>query len=84
MLLLEPSPLHAARIFYERTVSWQVGRESPFSLWDWGQYHAAGIPDLAPVQLVLQVLLVAGALALWRWPRRAARRSSSPRSRPRC
>jgi hypothetical protein len=70
VLLLEPSPWHAARVFWDRTISWQVGRESPFSLWDWGQYHAKGIPDLHLVQLALQVLLVAGALALWRWPRR--------------
>jgi hypothetical protein len=70
VLFLEPSPWHAARVFFDRTVSWQVGRESPFSLWDWRQYHARGIPDLHPVQLVLQALLVAGALALWRWPRR--------------
>ena len=46
--------------FWDRTVGWQIGRESPFSLWDWGQYHAAGIPDLHLVQRVLQVLLVAG------------------------
>ena len=47
MLLLEPNPAHAARVFWDRTFGWQVGRESPFSIWDWGQYHAAGIPDLA-------------------------------------
>ncbi len=33
----------------------QVGRESPFSIWDWRQYHARGIPDLHLVQRVLQV-----------------------------
>ena len=70
VLALEPSVLHAARVFWERTIAWQVDRESPFSLWGWGQYHAAGLPDLAWAQRVLQVLLVAGALALWRWPRR--------------
>jgi hypothetical protein len=70
VLLLEPSPWHAARVFWDRTIGWQVGRESPFSLWDWRQYHAEGIPDLHLVQLALQVLLVGGALALWRWPRR--------------
>ena len=62
VLLLEPSPLHAARVFYDRTVSWQIGRDSPFSIWDWGQYHAKGMPDLQLVQRVLQVLLVVGAL----------------------
>ncbi len=34
VLLLEPSPLHAARVFYDRTISWQIGRDSPFSIWD--------------------------------------------------
>ena len=69
VLLLEPSPLHAARVFYDRTVSWQIGRDSPFSIWDWGQYHAKGLPDLHLVQRVLQVLLVVGALALAWFPR---------------
>ena len=63
ILLLEPDPLHAARVFVERTFGFQLDRESPFSLWGWGQYHAAGMPDLHLVQQVLQVLLVAGALA---------------------
>jgi hypothetical protein len=70
VLFLEPSPFHAARVFYDRTVSFQVGRASPFSLWDWGQYHARGLPDLHLVQRVLQVGLVAGALALGWFPRR--------------
>jgi hypothetical protein len=70
VLFLEPSPLHAARVFYDRTVSFQIGRESPFSVWDWGQYHARGIPDLHLLQRVLQVALVAGALALGWFPRR--------------
>ncbi|MBA2474481.1 MAG: hypothetical protein H0V40_00790 [Actinobacteria bacterium] len=63
VLLLEPDPLHAARVFAERTIGWQIGRESPFSLWDWRQYHAAGIPDLHLVQRLLQVALVVAALA---------------------
>jgi hypothetical protein len=69
VLLLEPSPVEAARVFYHRTVSWQIGRASPFSIWDWGQYHARGLPDLHLVQRALQVLLVAGALALAWFPR---------------
>ena len=69
VLLLEPSPLHAARVFYHRTVSWQIGRDSPFSIWDWGQYHAKGLPDLKLVQRMLQVLLVVGALLLAWFPR---------------
>jgi hypothetical protein len=70
VLFLEPSPLHAARVFFDRTVRFQVGRDSPFSLWDWRQYHARGLPDLHFVQRGLQVLLVVGALALGWWPRR--------------
>jgi hypothetical protein len=49
VLLLEPSVLGAAHEFWKRTIVPQVKRESPFSLWDWRQYHA-GLPDprLAP------------------------------------
>ena len=77
VLFLEPSPWHAARVFYDRTVSFQIGRDSPFSVWDWGQYHAKGLPDLHLVQRVLQVLLVVGSLSLafvprWRSPLRMA------------
>jgi hypothetical protein len=69
VLLLEPSVLHAARVFYDRTISWQIGRDSPFSIWDWGQYRAKGLPNLQLVQRVLQVLLVVGALLLAWFPR---------------
>jgi hypothetical protein len=70
VILLEPSPLHELRIFWDRTVSWQVGRDSPFSLWDWGQYHARGLPDLHLLQRVLQVVLVLGAVVVAFFPRR--------------
>ena len=70
VLLLEPSPWHAARVFWDRTIPTQVGRESPFSVWDWRQYHARGLPNLQIPQIVLEVALVAGAVALWWWPRR--------------
>ena len=69
VLLLEPDPLHAARVFWDRTLGWQLTRESPFSIWDWGQYHAAGIPDLSLVQRPLIALVLAGALAVAFWPR---------------
>ena len=69
ILLLEPSPLHAVDVLWKRTISWQIGRESPFSLWDWRQYHA-GLPDLHVLQRVLQVLLVVGAAAAYFLPRR--------------
>jgi hypothetical protein len=70
VLFLEPSPVHAARVFFDRTIRTQVERASPFSLWDWRQYHAKGIPDLRLVQRGLEVLLALGALALGWWPRR--------------
>jgi hypothetical protein len=70
ILLLEPNPAHAARVFWDRTFGWQVGRDSPFSIWGWGQYHAAGIPDLGWLQQVVIVLLVAGAVASYFVPRR--------------
>jgi len=70
ILLLEPSPAHAARVFWDRTFGWQIGRDSPFSIWGWGQYHAAGIPDLGPFQQVAILLLVAGAVACYFVPQR--------------
>ncbi len=70
VVLLEPSPLHELRVFWDRTITWQVGREAPWSLWDWGQYQARGIPDLHLVQRVLQGVLVAGAIAAAFCPRR--------------
>ncbi len=70
ILLLEPSLPHALHVFYDRTVKFQMGRSSPFSLWDWRQYHAKGLPNLHIVQIVLEVVLVASALALGWWPRR--------------
>jgi hypothetical protein len=70
VVLLEPSPLHELRVFWNRTIGWQVGRDSPFSLWDWRQYYARGLPDLHVVQRVLQALLAAGALAAAFVPRR--------------
>ena len=70
VLLLEPDPLHAARVFAERTFGFQLDRDSPFSIWGWGQYHAAGVPDLHAVQQVLEVLVVAGALLVAFVPRR--------------
>jgi hypothetical protein len=69
VLFLDGSPLHAARVFFDRTVRFQIGRDSPFSLWDWRQYHARGLPDLHLLQKALQILLVLGALALGWWPR---------------
>ena len=69
VLLLEPDVLHAARVFWDRTLGWQLTRESPFSIWDWGQYHAAGVPDLRLVQLPVIGLVLAGAVAAAFYPR---------------
>jgi hypothetical protein len=70
VLLFAPSVWGAAVTFVHRTFGYQFGRASPFSLWDWRQYHAKGLPDLHLVQRVLQVALVLGALVLGRWPAR--------------
>ena len=69
VLFLEPSPIHAARVFFDRTIRFQIGRSSPFSIWDWRQYHARGIPDLHAVQVALETVLVGTALAFGFWPR---------------
>jgi hypothetical protein len=70
VLLLEPNLWDAARTFWNRTIEFQLDRDSPFSLWEWGQYHAAGIPDLGFVQPVVAVLAVALALIVAVVPRR--------------
>jgi hypothetical protein len=70
VLLLEPDPLHAARVFWDRTLGWQLDRESPFSIWDWRQYHAAGVPDLHLVQRALELVVLAAAGVFAFLPRR--------------
>jgi hypothetical protein len=70
VLLLEPNLWHAARTFWDRTILNQLERHSPFSLWDWGQYHARGIPDLAFAKPVFEVLAVGLAIAVAFYPRR--------------
>jgi hypothetical protein len=70
IVLMDPHPLHELQVFWHRSVKWQAGRDSPFSLWDWRQYHARGLPDLHLVQKVLQVALVVAALAFAFVPRR--------------
>jgi hypothetical protein len=69
ILLLEPSPVGAAKEFYDRTIAWQFDRQSPFSIWDWRQYHA-GLPDLHVLRRVLQAVLAVAAIALAFVPRR--------------
>jgi hypothetical protein len=70
VLLLDAHPVQAAQTFYDRTLKTQITRESPFSLWDWAQYHARGIPDLHVVQWILEGLLVLGAVAAAFYPSR--------------
>lgn len=70
VLLLEPSLGDAVRTFWNRTIGFQLDRESPFSLWSWGQYRAAGIPDLHVVQLVVEGLALALAVVVSVVPRK--------------
>ena len=70
VLWLEPSAWHNAGLFFHHTFGYQFGRDSPFSLWDWGQYHAKGLPDLHVLQRVLQAALLVGAVVLAWLPRR--------------
>ena len=58
ILLFDPSLLDAVQTFWDRTLGVQIDRASPFSIWGWGQYHAAGIPDLASLQTVVQVCVI--------------------------
>ena len=58
VLLLEPPAPRGAHLLGP-DAELQITRESPFSLWDWAQYHAARHPGPALVQRVLQGLLVA-------------------------
>ena len=69
VLFLDGHPVRAAETFYDRTLKTQINRHSPFSLWDWAQYHARGLPDLHLVQRVLEGLLVIGALVVAFRPR---------------
>lgn len=50
-------------LFYDRTLGYQAGRDSPFSLW--GQ-----VPDLKPLRAILLAATAALALACLRWPHR--------------
>jgi uncharacterized membrane protein len=54
--------VHGIHTFWTRTVGYQLGRQTPLSIW--GQH-----PGLRPVQLGLTALVALAALALVRWPR---------------
>ncbi len=51
------------RAFWSRTIGYQLGRESPFSIW--GQY-----PGLRPVQIGMMAVVAVAALVVLRRPRR--------------
>jgi hypothetical protein len=70
ILALEPSLWEAVRTFWERTIDYQSARDSPFSIWGWGQYHARGIPDLGFLQPVVEVFAVVLAIVVAFVPRR--------------
>jgi hypothetical protein len=69
VVLLEPDLGHALRTFWDRTIAFQLDRESPFSVWGWGQYHAAGIPDLGWLRTALQPAVVGLAILVAVRPR---------------
>jgi hypothetical protein len=66
-LLLLPGGFDGLRLFWDRTVGFQIGRNSPFSIWGWGVYP--GLPDLGALQTALEAVLVACAAALAFRPR---------------
>ncbi len=66
-LLLLPGGLHGLGVFWDRTFGFQIGRDSPFSIWAWGIYP--GLPDLSGLQTVLEALLATCAVALAFRPR---------------
>jgi hypothetical protein len=55
--------LDGPRAFWDRTLGYQIGRESPFSVW--GQHEW-----LRPAQLALTAAVVVAAVVVVRWPRR--------------
>jgi hypothetical protein len=67
-LLLIPGGVDGLRLFWDRTVGFQMGRSSPFSIWAWGVYPK--LPDLSALQTALEALLVTCAVALAFRPRR--------------
>ena len=54
--------LDGVTAFWSRTIGYQSGRDSPFSIW--GQY-----PGLSWLHLAVMAAVVLGAVAVLRWPR---------------
>ena len=70
VLALEPNLGKAISTFWEKTVHRQMSRQSPFSLWDWRQYHADGLPNLHAFQIALIIIVLILAVASAFYPRR--------------
>ena len=68
LLLLLPGGLDSLGLFWDRTAGFQLGRASPFSIWDWNIY-LPGFPDLGSLQTALEALLVTCAALLAFRPR---------------
>jgi len=70
LLLLSMLALDAdgAKLFWDRTVDYQLGRVTPMSVWTLGTYHP-GWWDLRPVQHIFQIAAAIGVLGLAAFPR---------------
>ncbi len=62
LLLVWPAIDPGLATFYERTIGYQAGRDSPFSVW--GQ-----VPGLEPLRVAILAATAAFAVALAFWPR---------------
>ena len=65
ILLLDGGGL---RVFWDRTLGYQLDRVTPLSIWTIGSYHP-GWPDLHWAQQVAQVAVAVGLIALAVFPR---------------
>jgi hypothetical protein len=65
VLLLDGGGL---RVFWDRTMGYQLDRVTPLSIWTIGTYHP-GWPDLRWLQQAAQVVVAVGLLALAVFPR---------------
>jgi len=70
LLLLSMLALDAdgAKLFWDRTIDYQLGRVTPMSVWTLGTYHP-GWWDLRPVQHIFQIAAAIGVLGLAAFPR---------------
>ena len=62
LLLLWPAIDPGLHTVYDRTIAYQSGRDSPFSIW--GQ-----VPSLEPLRLTIQIAVAALAIAFAWWPK---------------